>query len=265
MGEIRSSILRSVAAPAWFWALAGLAGCVPEVVSALPGDDPTEAGDSSSSGVCDGGCEPGQSRCVDKAVSQSCLAQDGGCGAWGPDQPCEGGCANGACCTPNAHVACDEGDQYWFDSCWSRGELILECLHGCDGGQCLNPACTHVCEPETPEFTAEASYSCAGGITMEISGSIDDQDRVTVRVRRLDQKPFETGDYVVRVFDPYAPQQCASFNIAKATAPSGVGSLELTFEPFPSLLECSGSDKGYCVRSEATAECSGKLVVLNRP
>jgi len=100
---------------------------------------------------------------------------------------------------------------------------------------------------------------------MEISGSIDEQDRVTVSVRRLDQKPFETGDYVVRVFDPYAPQQCASFNIAKATAPSGVGSLELTFEPFPSLLECSGSDKGYCVRSEATAECSGKLVVLNRP
>lgn len=265
MDAIRIPILRSIMATASLAALLCLPGCVPEVVSASAGDDPREAGDAPASGLCDGGCEPGQSRCLDKTVSEACLADDGGCGFWGPQQPCEAGCANGACCTPNAHVACDEGSQYWFDSCWSRGEMILECLHGCDGGQCLNPVCTHVCEPQTPEFSADAPYSCAGGITMEISGSIDDQDRVTVRVRRLDQKPFEPGDYVVRVFDPYAPQQCASFNIAKAAAPSGVGSLELTFDSFPSLLECSGSDKAYCVRSEASGECSGKLVVLTLP
>jgi len=111
-----------------------VAGCLDTSMPKAPGKDVPAVADVDSMGNDDGAVE----------IGGGC---DGACGIPGcdvPGCPSEDVCAGeGPCCTPEAGKQCFGDAVHWVDSCGGKGEEIVVCKNGCDGGQCKD--CTPDC------------------------------------------------------------------------------------------------------------------------
>jgi MYXO-CTERM domain-containing protein len=85
--------------------------------------------------ACTGQCLPS---CYNKECGDDLC--DGSCGTCFDSQFCVNGkCQSQPTCTPKDHQSCEGNSLFWFDSCGEKGALVKVCLHGCQGGLCLEP------------------------------------------------------------------------------------------------------------------------------
>lgn len=102
---------------------------------------------------CHNGCdENGCLACVPSPDGSICFDGDvydtvGGCGdpsvrADAPSEQCQFGCFNGACategqCVPQGTI-CSAGDLHAYDSCQQVGDVVEDCVLGCENGACIS-------------------------------------------------------------------------------------------------------------------------------
>jgi sulfatase modifying factor 1 len=122
----------------------------------------------------DGDCQAGE-ECSD----YNCEAVTG-CQT---DADCTGGkvCKNSVCvCASHDSAGCHQDDLWWFDSCGTPEERIVECPNGCENNQCKDctpecgirecgpdPVCGTSCGDCDPGETCNAAGQCVGGCTPE--------------------------------------------------------------------------------------------------
>ena len=112
---------------------------------------------------CDHGCAQGACLpCVSSCGDAECGDDGcgGTCGACGDGASCE----DGACvCEPEAQTACVGGDVRWLDSCGQVGELLAACESFCVAGECVG--CEAACGDAEcgPDGCGGTCGSCEGG------------------------------------------------------------------------------------------------------
>jgi MYXO-CTERM domain-containing protein len=131
-------------------------------------------------------CEDGQCVvfCAPQCDGRECGNDGcgGSCGTCVEELVCidaKGKCETMDVCIPQAHQQCVGISLYWFDSCANQGELVKECLAGCDDAQCIedaDPAPEDVLGTqvtgETVSFSGPGGKKKSGcGFTTEATGS----------------------------------------------------------------------------------------------
>ncbi|WP_437276785.1 hypothetical protein WME90_36860 [Sorangium sp. So ce375] len=195
-------------------------------------------------------------RCQDGVYSVSSACNGLGCqvNLPGVDDSCvvACACAGGTCCSDGcnfdpAGTSCGQ-----CKMCNESGSCSVNKSNGmscgsdgtCQDGVCKVNACEYSWSVVAPDYT------CAGGVVMNIAGSVDNSGSVTISATKRDGSGLGDGTYYVRVFDPDSGdpgQHCKYFNVTKAEVVVSGSPTRITFPAFASLLECGGLHKGYCV------------------
>lgn len=187
------------------------------------------------------------------------------CGAKGSlFKSCACGCSGSSCttCCPNSTKQCSGGDLYWYDSCGVKGSLSQSCACGCSGTSCNSD--TSSLSPKCPASSAQASYTCTGGVVMSICGTLGSDGKLTVTAAKPDGSLLGAGEYAVRVFDKddSSSNQCKKFNTLKAAKSLSQPASSVVFQKFDPLASC-GTTKAYCVTkadgNDPAFWCSGVL------